>query len=619
MCGIGGILRFDHATLQREPLQRIAKAMIHRGPDAEGIFCEGPIGFAHRRLSIIDLSDSANQPFVDHTGNFVLIFNGELYNYQEVKNKLHDYPFRTNSDTEVLIAAFQKWGMDCLNSFAGMFAFAIWDKKKEILTIARDRMGVKPMYIYKDDQVFAFASEQRALLASGFVKKNLNFHALRDFLMYQSVSHPHSMIEGVEQLEAGYFMTIENGNISKFKYWDITENSNGKFNGAAPGEIYKNTRSLLRNSVSRRMVSDVPVGCFLSGGIDSSVIVGLASEVSPSPPNTFTIGFDEQEYDETRYAEIIAKKFKTNHTNIHLRSSVFLDEMQMALDAMDTPSGDGINTYVVSKAIAAQGIKVALSGVGGDELFSGYPFFKQYLKYKSFNSVWNVAGILRKAAAGIISGTPKRNKVRQLLLNGDCDISSFYPVIRQVVNPDDVSEILRSFNGHANTPTIELQLDEIKPRINSFPLLSQVSISEFLGYTQNTLLKDMDKMSMAVSLELREPFFDHELVSYVLNVPDSVKFPEYPKKLLIESVGDLIPQEIVHRKKQGFLFPWPIWMKNELQDFCYSNIKNLGQRNFIDQKILIDKWSAFKKGDPSVNWMELWLLVVLEYWLKKNL
>ena len=298
----------------------------------------------------------------------------------------------------------------------------------------------------------------------------------------------------------------------------------------------------------------------------------------------------KQEYDETRYAEIIAKKFKTNHTNIHLRSSVFLDEMQMALDAMDTPSGDGINTYVVSKAIAAQGIKVALSGVGGDELFSGYPFFKQYLKYKSFNSVWNVAGILRKAAAGIISGTPKRNKVRQLLLNGDCDISSFYPVIRQVVDPDDVSEILRSFNGHANTPTIELQLDEIKPRINSFPLLSQVSISEFLGYTQNTLLKDMDQMSMAVSLELREPFFDHELVSYVLNVPDSVKFPEYPKKLLIESVGDLIPQEIVHRKKQGFLFPWPIWMKNELQDFCYSNIKNLGQRNFIDQKILIDKW-----------------------------
>ncbi|PWU00013.1 MAG: asparagine synthase (glutamine-hydrolyzing) [Bacteroidetes bacterium] len=617
MCGIGGILKLDRSSVQLELLQKMGGAMSHRGPDAEGIFCEGPIGFVHRRLSIIDLSDSANQPFVDHSGNFVLIFNGELYNYQEVKTKLADYPFRTSSDTEVLLAAFQKWGMSCLNLFAGMFAFAIWDKKNERLTVARDRMGVKPMYFYRDFDVFAFASEQRALLASGFVKKEINLDAVRDLLMYQSVSHPHSMIKNVEQLEAGYYMTIENGNISKFKYWDITDKSNA--NGVSAEEIYKDTRSLLRTSVSRRMVSDVPVGFFLSGGIDSSVIVGLAAEVSASAPNTFTIGFDEQEFDETKYAELVAKKFRTNHTNIRLRSSIFLDELQTALDSMDSPSGDGINTYVVSKEIAKQGIKVALSGVGGDELFSGYPFFKQYLKYKSFDKVWNATGILRKAAAGIISGTPKRNKVKQLLLGPDCDISSFYPVIRQVVNPVDVKDILKSTNGHSNTPIIELQLDEMKVKINEFPLLSQVSISEFMGYTQNTLLKDMDQMSMAVSLELREPFFDHELVSYVLNVPDSVKFPEYPKKLLIESVGDLIPDEVIHRKKQGFLFPWSIWMKNELSDFCYQNIKNLGQRPFINQKILFDKWNEFKKGNPAVNWMELWLLVVLEYWLNKNL
>ncbi|WP_315819867.1 asparagine synthase C-terminal domain-containing protein [Paraflavitalea speifideaquila] len=347
--------------------------------------------------------------------------------------------------------------------------------------------------------------------------------------------------------------------------------------------------------MERRLVSDVPIGAFLSGGIDSSAVVGLMAEVSKSRPNTFTIGFSEKEFDESEYAAQVARKFNTHHNQVLLKPSVFLDELTNALDAMDTPSGDGVNTYVVSKAIRQSGLTVALSGVGGDELFAGYPFFRQYLQLKKYNGVWGTMGWARKLAAGALSlkGSNKVGRVQQLLRASTCSINAFYPEFRRIFAPSLLSKLTHLGEG---TTALESNLLALNGGFEKFPALSQVSIAEYLGYTQHTLLKDTDQMSMAVSLEVREPFFDHDLVTYVLGVSDGLKFPHTPKSLLVDSLQGILPPEIVHRRKQGFLFPWAVWMKGELHDFCDQRLRRIAERDFIQGKALMDYWARFKKG-----------------------
>jgi len=616
MCGIAGILYFKGPVPDQSVIKRMTDAMAHRGPDAHNDYVQGRVALGHRRLSIIDLSDAANQPFADHTGRYRIVFNGEIYNFQEIKDRLTDYPFTTNGDTEVLLAAYIKWGVESLTYLKGMYAFAIWDTVTEELFIARDRMGVKPVYYYINDDYFLFASEVRGVLASGMVPKKINKAAVREFLSYQSIGFPLSIIENIAQLDAGSCITIRGTKSVTKKYWDITA-------AAAEGDygdkkqVLQNIRDLLRNSVERRLVSDVPIGAFLSGGIDSSAVVGLMAEVSKSRPNTFTIGFSEKEFDESEYAAQIARKFNTHHNQVLLKPSVFLDELTNALDALDTPSGDGINTYVVSKAIRQSGLTVALSGVGGDELFAGYPFFRQYLQLRKFNKVWGAMGWARQlAAAGLsLKGSNKAGRMQQLLKAPTCSISSFYPEFRRIFTSALLSKLTRLGSG---TTALESNLLGLNGSFEKFPELSQVSIAEYLGYTQHTLLKDTDQMSMAVSLEVREPFFDHDLVTYVLGIPDQLKFPHTPKSLLVDSLQGLLPPEIVHRRKQGFLFPWAVWMKGELHDFCDQRLRRMAARDFIEGKALMDYWARFRKSDPEVRWMELWLFVVLEYWMEKN-
>lgn len=590
--------------------------MAHRGPDAHSDYVQGRVALGHRRLSIIDLSDAANQPLADYTGRYRIVFNGEIYNFREIKVRLGDYPFITNGDTEVLLAAYIKWGVDCLTYLKGMFAFAIWDSLAQELFIARDRMGVKPVYYFINDEYFLFASEIRAILASDMVPRSVNTAAVREFLSYQSVGFPLSIVENITQLDAGSCITIRDEKVAIKKYWDITTAvSPGDYNNRK--QVVQHVRDLLRSSVEQRLVSDVPIGAFLSGGIDSSAVVGLMAEVSKARPNTFTIGFSEKEFDESDYAAQVAKKFNTHHNQVLLKPSVLMDELANALNAMDSPSGDGINTYVVSKAIRQSGLTVALSGVGGDELFAGYPFFRQYLQLRKFNKIWNTAGWARQLAATAwsLKSSNKAGRMQQLLRAPSCSISSFYPEFRRILAPSVLSKLTHLGNA---TTALENNLLAFNGSFESFPPLSQVSIAEYLGYTQHTLLKDTDQMSMAVSLEVREPFFDHDLVTYVLGIPDDLKFPHTPKSLLVEALQGLLPPEIVHRRKQGFLFPWAIWMKRELYDFCDQRLKQMAARDFINGKQLMNYWTSFQKGDPSIRWIELWLFVVLEYWMEKN-
>lgn len=612
MCGIAGIITFNGTNAGEATIRKMTDGMAHRGPDSDGFFVEGPVAFGHRRLSIIDLSTAANQPFTDHSGRYVMVFNGEMYNYSEIKAQLPAYPFRTTSDTEALLAAYIAWGPDCINRFRGMFAFVIWDRQEQVIFMARDRMGVKPLYYHIDQNRLLFASENRALLATGMIDRKISQEALADYFSYQSVSYPLSVVEGIRQLEAGSWMRIRQGRIEQQVYWSVSD-KHGDEDFSDKKKVQARIRELMLQSVSRRLVSDVPVGAFLSGGIDSSAVVGLMAEASTARPNTFNICFDEKEFDESEYAEIIAAKFNTEHTRILLKPSTFLDELQNGLDAMDTPSGDGINTYVVSKVIRQKGVTVALSGVGGDELFAGYPYFNQYRQLQAKSWMWNLPAGIRKLAALSQQGA-KRDRLRQILGTPAPSIENIYPVFRQILSPAALADLttLQSSSG------LQANLMAKKDQIARLPLLSQVSVAEYLGYTQHTLLKDTDQMSMAVSLEVREPFFDNDLVEYVLAVPDAIKGGPYAKSLLVESLAPMLPDDIVFRKKQGFLFPWNIWLKNELRSFCDRHIRNMAARPFINGGQLEKLWQQFLAGDNNIRWAECWLFVVLDYWMEKN-
>lgn len=616
MCGIAGVAGITDHQRSRAIIERMTTSIAHRGPDADGFLVEDGIALGHRRLSIIDLSEAANQPQFDSTGRYAIILNGEIYNFRDVKAQLPDYPFRTESDTEAIVAAYAKHGPECLALLNGMFAIAIWDQVRRELFIARDRLGVKPLYYaLTPDNVLVFASEIRAVLESGFVGRNLDRSSLSEYLVYQSVYAPNTIVEDIKQLPAGTFALHSDAGLKIKPYWRL-ENKTGDHDFADETAVKKQVKELLLASVERRMISDVRLGAFLSGGIDSSAVVALMSEVSDQPVDTFSVTFSEKEFDESEYSELIARKFNTRHTAVELSSANFLEELPSALRAVDSPTGDGFNTYVVSKATKKAGITVALSGLGGDELFAGYPYFMTWLDTQK-GLLPQVPKFFRKPLAYALasSGRSRNQRIADILGADTIDLASVYSVFRQVMSRQTAHEYLANGSGKF---TIQKLLDEKSAVVRSFPLLSQVTIAELLGYTQNVLLKDTDQFSMASALEVREPFFDYKLVEYVLQIPDALKLPRYPKSLLVESIAPALPDEIVHRKKKGFVLPWETWMRGELLEFCEQRIEGLAARGILNADQLRKKWRAFAGGSKSVRWSELWHLIVLSEWLENN-
>ena len=605
-----------------QEMEQMNSKQKHRGPDASGTYVNDFVAFGHSRLSIIDLEASSNQPFYSSDNKFILIFNGEIYNYNEIRESLPDYVFRTNSDTEVVLAAYQTWGTNCVHQFNGMFAFAIWDVEKCALFIARDRLGIKPLYVYDNNESIVFSSEIRSLMECSLVKKKIDKDSFVDYLRYNTVHAPKTIIEGVKMLMPGHYIWVSDDEYKNEPYWDINKYLNRKSDNQSYEEIKIEVKDRLTKSVKRRLVADVPFGAFLSGGIDSSAIVALMSEVSDEPVKTFNISFAEEKFSEAKYARIIAKKYKTDHTEIKLTPTDFLKELPSALSGMDHPSGDGPNSFVISKATKDAGVTMALSGLGGDELFAGYDIFPRAVSLLDKKWVYSFPIGIRRLmgkALKIVKPTIASDKIVETITQKYLELPFYYPINRQVL--DD--ELISKLTGIAILPEnvvyrIGLNSLDVKSPGFKSPFLSKVSYMEMNTYMQNVLLRDTDQMSMARSLEVRVPFLDHELVEYVYGVADEYKFPYSPKKLLVDSLGDLLPKEIVNRPKMGFTFPWDQWMKNELKDFCIKNLTNLVDRELLDKKQLWDMWDRFLNGNQKATWSRLWPLVVLGFWLEEN-
>lgn len=626
MCGINGLIGIADTNIAKQKVIAMNNRMRHRGPDDEGVFVQENIALGHRRLSIIDLSAAGHQPMSSFDGRYQIVYNGELYNFKELKFELQRvvagsnqqaYLFQTNTDTEVILAAYIRWGADCVKRFNGMFAFAIWDTQNKELFIARDRIGIKPLYYFYTNGVFGFSSEIRSLLASELLPKKLDEIALIDYLRYQTVHAPHTIVKGVKMLMPGHSIEMKNGELKIKKYWSLSANISDDAKGKSYEEVCADVNHLLTKAVERRLIADVPFGAFLSGGIDSSAIVGLMSKVSSEKVKTFNISFDESEFSESKYATLIAKKFNTDHHEIVLTPTDFMEELPNALKAMDHPSGDGPNTYVVSKATKNAGITMALSGLGGDELFAGYDVFKRSLELNkkawlnAFPQVLRGVGAkaLLKAKPGIAS-----EKIAELLMQNKINFNSFYPISRQVLMDKQILKIVNC---------TQLPINSVSDIISTLPKtnnqqLTTASIAEITTYMQNVLLRDSDQMSMAHALEVRVPFIDYTLVEYVLGLPDKYKSTASPKKLLVDALGDLLPSEIVNRPKMGFTLPWKQWMKNELKAFCEEKIIALSKRTLFNEKETMKLWADFLVDSKSISWSRIWHLVVLEYWLQEN-
>jgi len=644
MCGIVGILSNtpdDGSAVIGGGMSSVNGALApmvehirHRGPDDQGSLrlekAPGELGLGNTRLAILDLSQAGHQPMHDpHTGNWIT-YNGEIYNYRELRQLLDNRPeaWASDTDTEVILRAYSRWGRDCLDHLRGMFAFAIWDARQQMLFVARDRLGIKPLYYYSGNGVFLFASEVRALLASRLVPRRIDPVALWQYLAYQTVPAPRTLIQGVKALPPGSWMTVDaHGKLCEGRYWDLLEQASPEARIATEAESQRRVRELLQEAVALHLVSDVPVGIFLSGGIDSSAIVALVREAG-QVPRTFSVGFSESAYDEAPYARQVAARFQTDHTEIPLTEQTLLDRLPDALAAMDQPTGDGINTYVVSGAVRSAGIKVALSGLGGDEFFAGYPSFSRLGHAARRLRLWGHAPhAVRTLAAKsikVIGGSSVSAVKLAAIVESDGTLATTFPLTRQVLSLAQrravISETWLRFMDGTRDPYVQLLQEAFADAAWAKPL-AQISYAEGRTYMHDVLLRDTDQMSMAHSLEVRVPLLDHKLVEYLMGLPDGYKRPNgVPKRLLVNSLNGLLPDKIVRRPKQGFTLPFELWMRGVLRRFCEERLNpdRVSDRGILRADQVQKLWRDFLDGRRNVSWSRLWVLVVLEEWLERN-
>jgi len=631
MCGIAGI--FDNNSKKSSEsltkgLQMMLDAIKHRGPDDRGEKKIGPknginIYLGHQRLSIIDPSQGGHQPMSNNDSTLWISTNSEIYNDRELKDDLeHEYNFRSKSDTEVLLRSYEVWGLDCLKKIRGMFAFAIWDDINNKLILARDRIGIKPLYYFSKNNIFMFSSELRSILASKIDKPSINPTGIFQYLSYGRVGSIDSILDSIIELPPGHFLVADKNGIKVQKYWDpFNENKLEQ----SQTKIVQRIGSCLDEIARQHLVSDVSIGAFLSGGIDSSAVVSMLTANTSAPIRTISVTFQDKYYDESKYSSLIANHLGTNHHELLLSERDLIENLSPALASMDQPTVDGINTYMVSQAAKNMGLKVALSGLGGDELFAGYNSFSLVPRLNKIKNILNsLPSGLRKQLSNLVSNLiPPSDKSTKLnhLIKERYNGAHVYFLFRSLFCEQELGNLFS--DPLILKKEITKNLNHTQELIDSHSRLSTVDLVSYLEMTQymaTTLLRDTDMMSMAHGLEIRVPLLDHKLVELMFSVPSNIKIKQgIPKHLLVNSLTRKLPELIVRRKKMGFTLPFEVWMRGEMRPEIESVLLSRSEKlpDFISQDGVEKIWSNFL--GKRCSWSRPWSLYVLKKWIDKNL
>jgi asparagine synthase (glutamine-hydrolysing) len=650
VCGICGIAFANRTSEAESRVRAMTAALQHRGPDDEGFLVNESrapgLALGMRRLSIIDLK-TGQQPVWNEARDVAVVFNGELYNYRELRERLirSRHRFTTQSDTEILVHAWEEWGEDCLEELRGMFAFALLDLRKRyaiapLLFLARDPLGIKPLYYTQTADGFAFASEVRALIAGGVAGKALSQDALTSYLLFGSVSEPVTMLEGVFSLPPGHRMLLyvpERRRTPRARaWWDPTR-------GPATHEARKlsdvssaakRLRPMLEDAVRAHLIADVPVGLFLSSGLDSSAIAALAARAQQRV-RSFTLTFPGTPYDEGPLASVVAKNCGTEHTEVPLYGGAILSRLDEAVDALDQPSMDGVNTYFVSWAAWQVGLKVALSGLGGDELFGGYPTFVDAPRLaRLMRLAWFVPRPVRLAMAPLLRAAIAQRSTRDAArkavsawLSPDALPHAYFfsralfptTELRRLIEPRFRPSSVGS-DGVTLEPTWLGWLERSADGARKLETTAGISWLELRSYTASTLLRDTDSVSMARSLEVRVPLLDTPLVEFVGALPEAARRRAgTPKALLVDAVRDLLPQEILSQEKRTFTLPWEEWLRGSLRGRMEASFANpaAALAPHLCLAGVREVWAAFLGGKTS--WSRPWSIYVLNEWCRKNL
>jgi asparagine synthase (glutamine-hydrolysing) len=644
MCGICGIVDAHGPGSFGAALKRMLAALTHRGPDDEGMLIAPPAApdaaLGMRRLSIIDVP-GGHQPIYNETADVAVFFNGEIYNFRALRAELEStgHRFSTKSDTEVIVHAYEEWGEDCLQRLRGMFALALLDMRSAPrLLLARDRLGIKPLYYAVVHGALIFASEVRALLASRRVSRKISPDALDSYLLFGSVGEPMTLVDGVFSIPPGHFASIPAGapvrDVRPAPYWSIGEALTLKVapkdapkldsNVAALGPAARGLRPLLERVVNEHLIADVPLGVFLSSGLDSTALVALASRNRPGL-HTFTVVFEDLEFSEAELARAIARRFGTQHQEIPLDAGEMLEHLEEAVSALDQPSMDGINTYFVSRAAHSAGLKVAISGLGGDEVFGGYSTFSAGPRATRLADLGRKLPRTLRAAtapavgrAGAGRGDAGR-KLGALWRNADA-LPHPYFFMRLLYTPAHVAALRGARELRNSSAPWRIWLEGVAHQTRGLDPFATVSCLEARSYMVNTLLRDTDSVSMAHSLEVRVPMLDHMLLEFVTRLPAAAKMRRgVNKALLVESLKDVLPPEVVHQRKRTFTLPWERWLRGSLEGRMSAGLNELAPAlaPHMDANAVRAVWMAF--ADAKTSWSRPWSLYVLNQWCRAHL
>ncbi|MBX7171749.1 MAG: asparagine synthase (glutamine-hydrolyzing) [Pyrinomonadaceae bacterium] len=624
MCGIVGIVYQGSHAVEREILEGMNSAILHRGPDEDGFFLKENVGLGMRRLAIIDLA-SGQQPIFNHDKSKVIVFNGEIYNFQELRADLESrgHQFKTNSDTEAIIHLYDEFGVDCVQHLRGMFAFAIWDEREKSLFLARDRVGKKPiLYSHQTNGNLIFGSEFNALLQHPSVSREVDFSAIDSYLTYLCVPAPQTAFKQIRKLEPAHWLLWKNGEIKTQRYWQPDFSKKIKI---SEEEAIEETTRILRESVKLRMISEVPLGAFLSGGVDSSAVVALMAETSSQPVKTFSIGFEEEDFSELKYAKTVANHVGAEYNEFIVRPNA-LEVLPTLVEHYGEPYADSsaIPTYYVSKETRKY-VTVALNGDGGDESFAGY---ERYVAMNLAEKYRKIPKVLRKGlietSVGLLPNPKQfRSRVKSLkrfVESGSLDNVERYLGWMSAISPSLKTELVSNqFKSHLNgTKPIDV-LQKWFDKTENLNIIDATMLTDQMTYLPNDLLVKVDIASMANSLEARSPLLDHHIIEFAASLPQHLKVSGKETKYLLKKIAaKLVPKEVIYRRKMGFGVPIGKWLRNEMKDFVKENLlsERFAKRGLFQQNKIADIIQQHNEQKNDFG-TQIWTLLMLELWFQR--